>query len=392
MTTSTVELVGKASALLQSSQAERALELLAPHASNKQDDVVYLQTFGEALLENNQVETAYQVLIRGCELDPEAEHGTEKFLYLGQIIGGVDGLNYIDAGLTRLESQLKCIEDDSITPDAALVELGKIYSTKNSIASYLIKKLNQGIFAKIEIWMTDLCMEPEAESQCDNLITSSLKWDTENPEAWSLLASIRISQQRSADAQEALVKAWSLFQIKKTTLEDAASKSQQPGHSDESGDFDVNMEYAELLQPLLTLAKLAIESELYEIAISASSGSQDINESLLESYYYEGLACLLQAKKLHVAANKSGEDYREIQLSSSTDEEAQSFLEDARIALTHGFKLCQGDASEMDEEVAAQVNELLNEVGGPLMSELLPKRGGAEEYEGWEEDIESDEE
>lgn len=393
---STSELVGLASALLQSSQPEKALELLAPHAEAKQDDVIYLQSFGETLLENNQVETAYQVLARACELDPEALKGIEKFLYFGQIIGGQDGINYIDIGLRRLQEQLDIINGNAEVNDEILIELGKIYQTREEISTYLIKKFNQGIFAEIEIWMTDLCMEEPAESQCDSLINKSIELDSQNPEAWSLLASIRISQQRPEDAKIALSKSWDLFQERKARLEESRENNDNTEGEEEQDGFDVSMEYVELLQPLLTLSKLAIELELYEIAIQSASSCQDINETLLESYYYEGLACLLHAKNLYVSQNSINQDYREFKLplkkipedKSETGLLIQSFIDDSRMALTNGFKLTQSD-EENDEEVVEQVNELLNEVGGPIMSELMPKRGGEDE-EGWENEIEYD--
>ena len=46
--------------------------------------------------------------------------------------------------------------------------------------------------------MTDLCMEPEAESKCNELIDYSLQLDdNNNPESYSLLSSIRISTKNS---------------------------------------------------------------------------------------------------------------------------------------------------------------------------------------------------
>ncbi len=390
----TGELVGLASALLQSSQPEKALELLAPHAEQKQDDVAYLQAFGETLLENNQVEPAYQVLVRACELDAEAVQGSEKFLYLGQIIGGRDGVDYIDTGLRRLEQQMQVVvaNDPEAQRDSNLVALAQVYPTKDAVVQYFIKKLNQGIFAQIEIWMTDLCMEPEAEGQCDALITKSLELDSLNAELWSLLASIRISQQRNADAAEALRKSWDLFEAKKTKLEEA-----QNADSEDTDAFDVGVEYAEMLQPLLTLSKLAIELELYEIAAQAASASQDINESMLDAYYYEGLAHILEARRLYCTDRLVKTDYRETPLPKPEAKGAQlsspiqAFVDDARTALTNGYKIMNSSdevRAELDEDVVEQVNALLEELGGPLMSELLPKR--EVEEEGWEEEITSD--
>lgn len=385
------QVIANARALIQSSQPDKALELLTPLKSENESSVPFLQIFGEVLLETSDLENAYQVLTSACTLDSEAELGTEKFFYLGQIIGGIDGIKYVDVGLTKLADQLNLIQEDQGERDFLLVQLAKLYPTKELLISYLIKKLNQGIFAKIEIWMTDLCMEPEAEQQCDDLINHSLLLDPENPEALSLLASIRISQQRPEEAKESLLKSWTLFQAKKSALEESANKLQENNEDA----FDVGMEYVELIQPLLTLARFAIELESYDLAISITSNTQDVNEDILDAYYYEALANILNAKKLYHQLSNVSEDYRDIELDilkSTTDENIQNSLKEAKSALVIGYKIINSDAgSEAEQELVEQVNDLLNQLGGASMADLLPKRDDGDD-EGWEDEIESDNE
>lgn len=377
------QLIANARALLQTSQAEKALELLAPEVDKQTTNVPYLQIFGETLLENNDVETAYDVLMKACELDPEAAQGTEKFFYLGQIIGGQDGLNSLDIGLNKLSKQVILINEDKGADDPLLVELATLYPSKDDLKLYLVKKLNQGIFAKIEIWMTDLCMEPEAESKCDELIEYSLSLDPENPEALSLLSSIRISQQRNDEAKEALLKSWAKFEEKKTLLEEASNKAKEDGEDA----FEVGLEYVELIQPLLTLAKFAIELELYDIAVSISSNITDINEDILEAYYYESLSHLFAAKKAIGVADDS--DYRDTPVSAvvavKTDE-VKGLVAEAKSALTQAFRIVNSESCDADQDLVEQVKELIQEVGGPNMSELMPKR--VRDDDEWENEIE----
>ena len=256
------EIISQARAFLETSQPEKALDLLYPYIESQIDSIPYLSILGETYLENNELEKAYQILTRGCELDPNANEGFEKFLYLGQIIGGQDGINYINIAINKLQSLL-------------LEEEEKNDSTKKS---FFINKLNLAIFAEIEIWMTDLCMEPEAESKCNELIDYSLQLDdNNNPESYSLLSSIRISQQRTQEAIEALLKSWELFKLKKSKLEEMANNAktdqQQEAEEEEeeedvggnSGDsFEIGMEYVDLIQPLITLSRYAIELEQYD--------------------------------------------------------------------------------------------------------------------------------
>ena len=391
------QLIADARALLQFSQAEKALELLTPIFESNSSNVPFLQIFGETLLENNDLENAYNILIKACELDPTGDQGTEKFLYLGQIIGGSDGLKYLDNGLNKLSVQLNAINQDKGEDDNILVELSKVYKTKEQLQKYFIKKLNQGIFAKIEIWMTDLCMEPEAEDQCNDLIAYSLELDDQNPESLSLLSSIRISQQRVDEAKEALKTSWTLFQDKKTKLEEAANNLQiDSEEKNQSDSFEVGLEYMELIQPLLTLARFAIELELYEIAITISSNSQDINENILESYYYEALANILSAKQIAYKIQSSNvEDYRDLEikeLMKSQNSDIKAFIDEAKSALTtRDIRSPKLILLMSDPKLIDQVLSLVDEVGGPIISELMPQRLEAEE-EGWEEEINSDEE
>jgi cytochrome c-type biogenesis protein CcmH/NrfG len=54
-------------------------------------------------------------------------------------------------------------------------------------------------------------MEPEAEQNCDQLLALALQIDPSNPEVLQCLASVRMSQQREADAKDLVLRAWSLW-------------------------------------------------------------------------------------------------------------------------------------------------------------------------------------
>lgn len=381
------QIIARARALLQSSQEQKALELLSPEVTKNPECVPLLELFGETLLEVNDVEGAYGILMKAVELDSDASQGVEKFMYLGQIIGGQDGCGYLDIALTKLQEQLTKVIENKGEDDAVLVELAKVYGNHESLSVYLIKKLNQGIFAEIEIWMTDLCMEPEAEQKCDELISYSLTLDDQNPEALSLLALIRISQQRNDEAKEALHQSWELFQKKKLALE---VQQNQEGE-------EASFEYIELVQPLLGLARFAIELGMYELVPSICGGIADINDNALDCYYYEALAHILKARLLFSQENPSDEDYRELDImkvKASENAEIQNCIAEAKSALTQGYRVINSaDVESSDPDVVDQVNEMLAALGGPNMSELMPeRRTNDEEDEGWEDEIVSDEE
>ncbi|CAI5757076.1 unnamed protein product [Candida verbasci] len=375
----------QARAFLETSQPEKALDLLSNEINDikNQSDVAFLSIFGETLLEVNQLEQAYQVLYKACELDQNADYGVEKFLYLGQIIGGNDGLNYINIALNKLNEKLDKYKQNGMIEDQDQFSNGEEYE------QWIINKLNQGIFAEIEIWMTDLCMEDNAESKCNELIQISLNLDNTNPETYSLLSSIKISQQLKNEASEALNKSWELFQAKKQKLEEK--------NEDNKGDdsYEKSMEYIELIQPLLTLSKFAIELELYDLSISIISQIYDINDQILDCYYVEILSNLLKAKRI-INGNNEG-DFKEILneeiLKHKENAEVGNLIDEIKTSLTHAYKIINSGLSEdFDPEVIDTLNDLLNVFGGPIMSELMPKREkDDEDDENWEDEIDYEE-
>ena len=377
-----VDLILGARELLDGGQIEDAYNLLDPHLNKNLENISFLQIFAETLLENDDIEKAFEVLNQACALDPDANFGTDKFFNLGQMVGGREGLCYLDRGLYKLNSQLEKLHNSPQDLKQNLIETNMLHNSKEELQRFFTKKLNQGIFAKIEIWMTDLCMEEEAENQCEQLINYSLGYDGENPEALSLLASIRISQLRIEEAVSALTKSWSLYQERQAQLEANQSRHQ-----------DMGFEYAELVQPLLNISRLAIELELYDIAIAAASTVQDLNEDILEPHYYEALSYILLAKKAFQKIQDNGNDYRVLELQefkNCENSEIKVLLDDAKSSLTQAYKIIQSEISDADEELVEQVVSLLDELGGPLISELMPPKKADAELEGWEDEIESD--
>lgn len=368
------EIITQARALLQTSQPEKALELLLSQIDTNKESVPYLSLLGQTYLENNQVQEAYEIFTTACTIDPEAKEGEEKFLCLGQIIGGRDGLNSINIAINALKNKL----------ESSLSDYPKdLYKSEEEYKTDIINKITLSISSEIEIWMTDLCMEPEAESKCSELIEFSLNLDNTNPESYSLLSSIRISQQRNPEAIEALNKSWELFKLKKTRLEEMANKNV------DQDAFDIGMEYVDLIQPLIALARYAVELEQYDTAIQVSSGIQDINENVLDAYYIEILANISKARQL---LNNPESQLNE--LAEHENEEVRSLIQETRLSLTSVYKILQTDlAEEFDNELVAQLSQLMNEVGGPIMSELMPSRKNRDDDDdiNWD-DINSDEE
>ncbi|RAK91501.1 SIR2-domain-containing protein [Aspergillus costaricaensis CBS 115574] len=160
------KLLEQATIQLQTGQPDAALQLaqqaLNSAPDNSPSQLVALNTVGEIYVELGEIDVAKQHFMRAIELDPngtipEAEGGgAEKFLWLAQLSeqGGKDSVQWFEKGVS---------------------------------------------------W------EEDAENRCESLITEALLVAPNAPEVLQTLASIRISQLRTEEAQAALRRSLDLW-------------------------------------------------------------------------------------------------------------------------------------------------------------------------------------
>lgn len=346
--------IGQYTALL-ASDSERARNLLLDYSSTFANDPLYLQTLGEAHLENNDVDSAYDVLTRACQLDPQASKGVEKFLHLGQIVGGKQGVDMIEVAIAELIRECQTVAQNEAADDDDNIQiLLAAYGSQEEIVSYLLVKLSSAIGAIIEIWMTDLCMEPEAEEQCEKWCSLLNESCSTIAESHSLIASVRISQQKFDDAEHHIAQAWELFQERKTQLES----------------IQADDEYLDLYEPILTLAKYALECGLFELAAEISGVAREINENSIEGAYLEGFANYLEALRLQTNTDpkeswKIAREFEKYQIVLGQEPGVDN-IASCQLSLSAATKLLYNPdlASETDPELVQTIAQLLDTVGG----------------------------
>lgn len=125
------------------------------------EETTILDAAGEILLELGQVEQAREVLTRSVQLNPRGSFCS--YMYLGQLCQGVDAVSCYDRGIGLLRAEL-----ESATGDDALL---------------LQAKLSESLSSKAELYMTDLCDHPEAESKCQEALEAALQVDPSNVDA-----------------------------------------------------------------------------------------------------------------------------------------------------------------------------------------------------------------
>ena len=200
------------------------------------DNLEKLDSLAEVYFELGEAEQAFPLLEKSVALDPEGKQGAQKFFWLGQILGGRSGIEFFQRGLAA--------------------------DPRN------VAQVNEALLGMIEIWMTDLCMEAEAETQCMQLIDTAFKNTDRNAEAWSVLGSIRISQQKQDEARDALLRSWELF------LED----------------FEQSRVDHNVLPKLLRLAQNMLEVHIADPVLEITDQLYRMDDQIAEVYYLNALA------------------------------------------------------------------------------------------------------
>jgi predicted Zn-dependent protease len=155
---------------------ERAPLLVAAHT-----------LMGELAVQAGDYEQAIASLRTAIRLEPDS--GAEKFMNLGQVLGGDEAADLYAQGVAILRRQL----------DAQPADVDVRRSLCSAYASIA------------ELYLTDLCMADEAESECGAALQAALALDSSNVEALQLAASYNVSCQRPAEALELLQRSYALW-------------------------------------------------------------------------------------------------------------------------------------------------------------------------------------
>lgn len=152
------------------------------------------ELLGEIFVEQEQIDNARIAFQRAIELDQDSSTAFEKYLWMGQLCetNGLDAINYYKKGVKRLISVIADLPE--------------------SEQPILRSRLASAYSAMAELYMTDLCMNDNAEQECEKYVTNALLADDKSSEALQTLASMRLSQSRVDDARTTLKNSMSIWQ------------------------------------------------------------------------------------------------------------------------------------------------------------------------------------
>ena len=277
-------LLAEASSLLISSSpsealplALRALSLLQPFTTAA---LPALNLVAQIQLELGDGDAARTYFQKAVDLDADGEiaesegGGAEKFLWLAQLSeeGGRESVEWFERGCDVLRRQIgnleKLILESSSTSERA--EMAVNVKEKKC-------RLAEALCGVVEIFMTDLSLESDAEVQCERLIMEALSVAPDSPEPLQTLASVRISQSRTEDAREALAKSVDLW--KDIELGDEDLGSQIP-------DFPTR----------ISLARLLMEVSMLEEALVVLDRLVGEDDQSIEAWYLGGWCLYISAE------------------------------------------------------------------------------------------------
>ena len=305
-----------------------------------------LNLLGEINVELGDIDAASQYFSQAVAIDKDGTisedlgGGAEKFLWLAQLSeeGGQDSVGWFEKGAMALRTQIQ-----------ALSERKNLDSESQATLEEKRRKLAVALCGIVEVYMTDLSWEEDAEQKCEALVTEATRIAPEFAEPWQTLANVRISQSRLEDAQVALKRSLDLWR-------------DLPPENDVVPDFPTRV----------SLARLLLESDMDVEAIEVLERLVSDDDSSVEVWYLGGWGLYVLGEK-----QKNGDVKAE-------DEDGEGWKISwisGRQWLEHSLHLFQQQGYE-DERLGEHAKELL----ARLNAELRGDSADGDEDEEWEDD------
>ncbi|KAG8829912.1 hypothetical protein FRC17_005802 [Serendipita sp. 399] len=312
---------------------KRTLEADRTHANAK-------ELFGIVSMELGDLETAEQVfddLVTSC---PTRDMVASAHLHLAQLSEGPRiALNHYRKAVDIASEDLSNI----ISEDEASLAIIRL---KRQTAA-------RALVAMTEIWLTDLCMEPEAEKSCESLLNTAMQMDPDNIEVLQAMASVRMSQQRQDDAKLLVERSWAIWK-----------------------DFPVGDASIPPVPLRLSLTRLFLELSMHKEALIVLTGVIETDDQEVEAWYLEGWCFMLMAEDTKAQNTKvEGLSWRDL-------------AQDARDCLETCVTLFEAQ-NHPDKEMLKHAKELMEQLTD---MGIAPSRVDTEaNEEGWEDVEDSDE-
>lgn len=356
------QLYASAIELVEQSQPDEALTQakklwLQVQSRSVAEALPALNLLGEISVELGDADSARGYFEQAVLLDPEGKvpetmgGGAEKFLWLAQLCeeGGKASVEWFEKGANALQTEIEALEHGRV-PGLDEESLLMMRVEKK-------RKLANALCGIVEVYMTDLSWEEDAEARCESLVTQAMTVEDEtSPEVLQTLASVRLSQERKQDAQSALTR--SLQTWKHLDPEDPAVP-----------DFATR----------ISLARLLMEADMESEAMAVLQRLIMDDDQSVEAWYLGGWCQHLIAEKMQAADQQNvanGDTNQDVS-------ESETAMKGSRNWLKMALKLYRQLDYE-DERLIQHANELVAGLHTVLGPEDEDAEGGDDDWEEWE--------
>ena len=210
------ELLDRATTLLEEGDIETAARVARTAydhtGENGRHAGAALTLLGQIHVELGDIDAARNFYAAAVKVDEDGSlpeelgGGPEKFLWLAQLSeeGGHDSVAWYERGATVLRAQIQSLTESLEQRPLSREQVEAAIADKR-------RRLAETLCAVVEVYMTDLSWEDDAEQRCEALITEATMIAPEWPETWQTVANVRISQERTEEAREALRRSLGLW-------------------------------------------------------------------------------------------------------------------------------------------------------------------------------------
>lgn len=174
------QLVLDAQQAAENFEVEKAVELYRRALKLEPNNYNLMDALADLCLQVGEADYALHLLTQSTNNSPESN--PIKWMYLAQLLRGEDAVRAYRTGIDLLSRELQ--------------------NNPANESKDLRREIISAYCGIAELYMTDLCFEPNAEESCETAIMNALVLDNANAEALQTLASLRISQCRKSEAAE----------------------------------------------------------------------------------------------------------------------------------------------------------------------------------------------
>ncbi|KAJ9095968.1 hypothetical protein QFC21_005330 [Naganishia friedmannii] len=369
------QLIEQAHNLLAQQHFEQAIRKLDHALALEPENREARELAGIAECEEGDVEKGrahlQQLISQPAAESTQPPASASPYLYLAQTaLSPQEALQHYESALQVLQRRLESMTSGATAAATGNEGMSGIAQEQGEeeTEQEVRKECVMALVAMVEIWMSDLCFEPDAPTQCNTLISRALHISPDDPDALLTLASIRMSESNPREAAEIVVRVADAVLRVAERLEmkaDELEKVQAQLQAQVDADADFTLDESETtdleLPPMQTrylVTRLLLEHSDFVRALKMVDTIRGEDDEDVEGCYLEGWGWYCRGKALEDGVASA---------ETETGDEGTVRVEECYMEALGSLMECQSlhaQQSHPDEGILAHVNELVAELEG----------------------------